>query len=325
MRVKPVPRLLVTRRLPDAVERHLSALFDVTLNPDDRPLSRNALCEAMKSHNALCPTITDRIDADLLSSPGLPVRIIANFGAGLDHIDLAAASHAGIVVTNTPDALTDATADLALLLMMMAARRAGEGERELRAGHWAGWRPTHMLGQGLGGKLLGLVGFGRIAQATAARAAACGMRIAYFSRSAAPADVAARLSATRTASLEGLAQAADVLSLHVPGGSDTRHLVDARLLARMKPTALLINTARGSVVDEAALADALSTGRIAAAGLDVYEREPAVHPGLLNLDNVVLLPHLGSATIETRTAMGLQVAANLEAFFKGQEPPNRMA
>lgn len=307
------------------MERHLSALFDVTMNHDDAPLSRAALCEAMTRHDALCPTITDRIDADLLATPGMRVRIIANFGAGLDHIDLAAAGHAGIVVTNTPDALTDATADLALLLMMMAARRAGEGERELRAGRWAGWRPTHMLGQGLRGKLLGLVGFGRIAQATAARAAACGMRIAYYSRNAAPAGVVARLSATRAASLAELAASADVLSLHVPGGSDTRHLVDARLLARMKPTALLVNTARGSVVDEAALADALKTGRIAAAGLDVYEQEPAVHPGLLNLDNVVLLPHLGSATIETRTAMGMQAATNLEAFFQGQEPPNRIA
>jgi lactate dehydrogenase-like 2-hydroxyacid dehydrogenase len=319
------PRLLVTRRLPAAVEQHLEAHFDARLNESDDPPDRAALAAAMTEYDAILPTITDRFDAELLSAPGSRVRIIGNFGAGIEHIDLDAARAAGIVVTNTPDALTEATADIAILLMLMAARRAGEGERELRAGRWTTWRPTHMLGQTLTGKTLGLVGFGRIAQATAARAAAFGLQIIYFSRSAAPAEVEARLGAVRVGTLEDLAAAADIVSLHVPGGNATRHLVDAGLLARMKPTAILVNSARGPVVDEAALAAALQSGQIAAAGLDVYEHEPKVHPDLLALENVVLLPHLGSATIETRTAMGMQAAANLDAFFAGAEPPNRVA
>jgi lactate dehydrogenase-like 2-hydroxyacid dehydrogenase len=318
------PRLLVTRRLPAAVEEHLREHFDVRLSDSDQELDRAELEAAMTDFDALMPTITDRIDAPLLTSPGTRVRIVANFGAGIEHIDLNAARAAGIAVTNTPDALTDATADFAILLMLMAARRAGEGERELRGGRWDGWRPVHMLGQALTGKTLGLVGFGRIAQATAVRAAAFGMRIRYHSRSAATPETEARLNATRAASLEALVAEADFLSLHVPGGPETRHLVDAALLARMKPTAILVNSARGSVVDEAALAAALRERRISAAGLDVYEREPEVHPALLALENVVLLPHLGSATVETRTAMGMQAAANLTAFFAGREPPNRV-
>jgi lactate dehydrogenase-like 2-hydroxyacid dehydrogenase len=319
------PRLLVTRRLPAAVEEHLRAHYDVRFHADNGPLPHAELASAMSEYDAILPTITDRFDADLLATPGASVRIIANFGAGFEHIDLDAARQAGILVTNTPDALTEATADIAILLMLMAARRAGEGERQLRAGKWTGWRPVHMLGQTLTGKTLGLVGFGRIAQATAARAAAFGMRIIYHSRRPAAAEIEAQFGAQRTDSLEALAEQADVLSLHVPGGEATRHLIDAALLARMKPTAILVNSARGSVVDEVALADALAQGRIAAAGLDVYEREPSVHPQLLELENVVLLPHLGSATIETRTAMGMQAAANLEAFFAGREPPNRVA
>jgi lactate dehydrogenase-like 2-hydroxyacid dehydrogenase len=244
----------------------------------------------------------------------------------VDHVDLAAARAAGIIVTNTPDVLTDATAELAILLMLMAARRAGEGERQLRAGQWGGWAPTHMIGQSIVGKILGLVGFGRIAQTTAGRArAGFGMKIAYYSRSRAPAEIEAKLDARYVPSLEALAGEADILSLHTPGGAETRHLIDAALLARMKPSAILVNTARGTVVDEAALADALSTRRIAAAGLDVYEKEPQVHPALLTLENAVLLPHLGSATIETRVAMGMRAAANLEAYFDSKEPRDRVA
>jgi lactate dehydrogenase-like 2-hydroxyacid dehydrogenase len=319
------PRLLVTRRLPEAVEAYLSERFEADLNADDVPLSRAALAEAMTRYDAICPTITDRIDAELLSAPGATVKILGNFGAGFEHIDLAAAKRAGIAVSNTPDALTDTTADLAILLMLMAARRAGEGERELRDGRWTGWRPTHLIGQGVGGKTLGLVGFGRIAQATAKRARAFGMRIRYFSRTRASETIEAACDASPAETLQALAAEADILSLHVPGGAATRHLIDAPLLARMKPHAILINTARGPVVDEAALADALAEGRIGAAGLDVYEQEPAVHPTLLTCERAVLLPHLGSATIETRTAMGMQAAANLEAFFEGREPPNRVA
>ena len=319
------PRLLVTRRLPEAVEAHLSARFEADLNADDTPLGRAALADAMTRYDAILPTITDRLDAELLAIPGATVRILGNFGAGFEHIDLAAAWAAGIAVTNTPDALTDATADLAILLMLMAARRAGEGERELRDGRWTGWRPTHLIGQGVTAKTLGLVGFGRIAQATAKRARAFGMRIRYVSRTRASETIEAACDATPADTLEALAAEADVLSLHVPGGAATRHLIDAPLLARMKPHAILINTARGPVVDEAALAEALAQGRLGAAGLDVYEREPAVHPALLACERAVLLPHLGSATIETRTAMGMQAAASLEAFFDGREPPNRVA
>lgn len=313
------PRLLVTRRLPATVEARLRERYDTDFTIDDQPLDRTALVAAMTRYDALLPTITDRIDADILGTPGATVRILANFGAGLDHVDLAAARAAEIIVTNTPDALTDATADLAITLMLMASRRAGEGERELRAGRWTGWRPTHLIGQGLAGKTLGLVGFGRIAQATAARARAFGMRIAYYNRSAVDAADARCLP-----SLEALAEVADILSLHVPGGSATHHMIDAALLARMKPGAILVNTARGSVVDEAALAAALRSGGIAGAGLDVFEHEPQVHADLLACENAVLLPHLGSATIETRTAMGMQAADNLDAWFAGREPPNHV-
>jgi lactate dehydrogenase-like 2-hydroxyacid dehydrogenase len=319
------PSVFVTRQLPPAVERRLAGLFPTALNASDEPVAPEALEAAMCEHDALVSTITDRIDAELLATPGLRVRIIANFGAGTDHIDLDAARKAGIVVTNTPDALTEATAELAILLMLMAARRAGEGERLLRAGGWTGWCPTHMMGQGLTGRTLGLVGFGRIARSTAAKARGLGMTVRYFSRSRAPAEVEEHLEATPSESLEDLAAVADVLSLHVPGGPATQHLVDRQLLSRMKPTAILVNTARGSVVDEVALAEALAAGSIAAAGLDVYEREPEIEPRLLSLPNVVLIPHLGSATIEARTAMGMQAVDNLEDYFAGREPRNRVA
>lgn len=318
----PRPRLLVTRRLPQPVEDHFRAQYDVDLNAGDAPMDRAALIAAMTRYDAICPTITDRFDAEILATPGASVKILANFGAGHEHIDLEAAKRAGIAVTNTPDVLTDATADIAILLILMASRRAGEGERELRAGQWTGWRPTHMIGQGLSGKVLGLVGYGRIARATAKRARdGFGMQIAYHGRrEAADAD-----GADYHPTLASLMAAADIVSLHVPGGAETRHMIDAAALAAAKPGQVIVNTARGSAIDEAALAAALAEGRIAAAGLDVYEREPAVHPALLALENVVLLPHLGSATIETRTAMGLRAAANLEAFFAGRELPDRVA
>ena len=320
-----IASVLVTRRLPQAVERRLTGLFRTVLNESDEPLGREVLEAAMREHDALVSTITDRIDAALLGIKGRRVRIIANFGTGTDHIDVAAAKEAGIVVTNTPDALTDATAELTILLMLMAARRAGEGERILRAGDWKGWGPTHMIGQGLTGRTLGLVGFGRIGQSTAAKARGLGMSVRYFSRSRVSAEIEDRLEATAVESLEDLASEVDILSIHVPGGSSTHHLVDGQLLARMKSTAILVNTARGSVVDERALAEALAEGRIAAAGLDVYEQEPEVEPILLSLPNVVLLPHLGSATIEARTAMGMQVVDNLEDYFAGRTPRNRVA
>lgn len=319
------PALYVTRRLPEAVERHLRAHWDVTLNAGDQPPTPEQLAAAMAGHDALLPTITDRIDAALLGRPDRRVRIIANYGAGVDHIDLDAARAAGVVVTNTPDVLTEATAEIAILLMLMASRRAGEGERELRDGRWTGWRPSHLIGQGLAGRTLGLVGFGRIGQATAAKARGLGMRIRYASRSRAAPEVEAALGAERAASLQALAADSDVLSLHVPGGEATRHLVDAALLSVMPRHAIVVNTARGSVIDEAALAEALAEGRIAGVGLDVYEHEPVVHPGLLAHPRAVLLPHLGSATIEARTAMGMRAVANLDAFFRREAPGDRVA
>lgn len=316
------PKILISRRWPEAVEARLSARYDVTLNEGDRPLTLDQLRAAMTEYDALCPTVSDKVPAEVLSTPGARVRIIANYGAGHEHIDLDAARAAGLVVTNTPDVLTDATAELALLLMLMAARRAGEGERELRAGDWTGWRPTHLLGQSLAGKTLGLVGYGRIARATAERArAALGMRIAYHSRRRAEDEDGAVYYDT----LEALAEASDVLSLHTPGGPQTHHLIDAALLKRMKPSAILINTARGSVVNEDDLAAALHDGAIAAAGLDVYQGEPAINPALLAAPNAVLLPHLGSATLETRTAMGMRVADNLDRFFDGEPLLDRVA
>jgi lactate dehydrogenase-like 2-hydroxyacid dehydrogenase len=309
------PRILITRRWPEAVEQRLAARYDVALNETDTPLTLDQLRAAMGEYDALCPTVSDKVPAEVLSAPAARVRIIANYGAGFEHIDLGAAKAAGLVVTNTPDVLTDATAELAVLLMLMASRRAGEGERELRAGQWTGWRPTHLLGQSLAGKTLGLVGYGRIARATAQRArAALGMELAYYSRRRATDEDGATYHDT----LESLATTSDVLSLHTPGGPETHHLVNAALLARMKPTAILINTARGSVVNESDLAQALTDGVIAGAGLDVYQGEPKVDPVLLDAPNLVLLPHLGSATLETRTAMGMRVADNLDRFFDGE-------
>lgn len=315
------PRILLTRRWPEAVEARLAASYAVTLNETDVPMDAAALAQAMRDHDALCPTVTDKITRDVILTESRRARIIGNYGAGFEHIDLDAAREAGIAVTNTPDVLTDATADIAMTLILMATRRAGEGERELRAGEWIGWRPTHLLGRSLRGKVLGLVGYGRIARAVAERARAFGMEIVVHSRSRAG-DVP---EVSYHASLDSLLRAADVVSLHAPGGAETRHMIDAATLKAMKRDAVLVNTGRGTLIDETALAEALKTGTIAAAGLDVYEREPAVEAALTDLPNAVLLPHLGSATLETREAMGMKVADNLDAFFAGREPFDRVA
>lgn len=318
-------RILVTRRWPEAVERQLVETYGATLNVEDRPLDRAAFVAAMRDYDVICPTVSDRLPAEVIETPDRRAKLIANYGVGVDHIDLEACRRAGVAVSNTPGVLTDATADIALTLMLMATRRAGEGERELRAGQWTGWRPTHLLGASLKGRLLGLVGFGRIAQATAERARAFGMEIAYYSRNRAAPEVEARLGARHVATLDALIAEADVVSLHVPGGAETRHLIDAAAIARMKPGAYLINTARGDVVDSDALAAALAERRIAGAGLDVYTGEPNVPAALTALENVVLLPHLGSATVETRTAMGMRALANVEAWAKGEALPDRVA
>jgi len=319
------PKVLVTRRWPAEVEHALQQRFEVTLNPTDRPLGAAELALAMDEYDVLCPTVSDAIDADVIGDGGR-VRLIANYGVGFDHIDLAAAKARGIAVTNTPGVLTDATADIALTLLLMAARRAGEGERELRDWRWSGWGPTHMVGSALKGKVLGLVGMGRIAVATARRAHhGFGMKIAYYGRRECDPAVAAELGAEFYPSLHTLLRAADFVSLHVPGGAATANLIDAEALAQMKPGAYLINTARGGIVDHDALADALDGGRLAGAGLDVYPHEPHVPRALLGLENVVLLPHLGSANAETRIAMGMKALANVEAFAKGAPLPDRVA
>jgi lactate dehydrogenase-like 2-hydroxyacid dehydrogenase len=318
-------RVLVTRRWPEEVERALRERFDVTLNDGDAPLNQAELAAAMGEYDVLCPTVSDRIDAGVIGG-GDRVKLIANYGVGFDHIDLAAAKTKGIAVSNTPGVLTDATADIALTLILMAARRAGEGERELRAGQWSGWRPTHLIGSALHGKVLGLVGMGRIAVATARRAKhGFGMRIAYFGRRECEPAAAAELEAKFYPDLSALLAASDFVSLHVPGGAETANLIDADALAAMKPGAYLINTARGGIVDHGALADALRAGTIAGAGLDVYPHEPQVPEALLALENVVLLPHLGSANAETRIAMGMKALANVEAFTNGEPLPDSVA
>lgn len=318
-------RILVTRRWPDPVERALRERFDVRFNETDTPMSQGDLAAAMAAYDVLCPTVSDRIDAEVIAG-GNRVKLIANYGVGFDHIDLAAAKAGDIAVSNTPGVLTDATADIALTLMLMAARRAGEGERELRSGRWSGWRPTHLIGSALHGKVLGLVGMGRIAVATARRARhGFGMRIAYFGRRECDPAVAEELGAEFHSGLHSLLGAADFVSLHIPGGAETANLIDARALAAMRPGGYIINTARGGVIDHDALADALRSGHLAGAGLDVYPEEPKVPEALLALENVVLLPHLGSANAETRIAMGMKALANVEAFANGEPLPDRVA
>jgi lactate dehydrogenase-like 2-hydroxyacid dehydrogenase len=317
------PRVVVTRRLPAPVEEELAHRFDVELNTDDQPLGRAGLERALGRADALLCTVTDRLTAEVLGVEPLRARILANYGVGFNHIDLDAARRRGLTVTNTPEVLTDDTADDAVMLLLMVARRAGEGEREVRAGRWTGWRPTHLLGTKVSGKTLGLVGFGRIARAVAARAAGFGMRVLYHDPYPPPAGTTAGLG-TAVAALDDLVGQVDFLSLHCPATPETRHLMDARRLALMRRTAFLINTARGDVVDEAALVAALRAGTLAGAGLDVYEREPTVSPELLAMENVVLLPHLGSATQETRVAMGLRALENLRAFFDGATPRDKV-
>ena len=321
MSSKPV--VMVTRRLPGPVEERLLSLFDARCNPADTPFDEPAMRRAMKDADAVVCTVSDRLPAAVLEVAGRRARIVANYGVGYNHIDLEAARRAALVVTNTPGVLTEDTADLAIALVLMVARRLGEGERQLRAGAWTGWRPTHMMGARVTGRTLGIVGMGRIGRAVAIRArAGFGMRVLYYNRS--PVAELERAGAEPRETIEALLAESDFVSLHVPATPETRHLIDAARLACMKRSAFLINTARGDVVDESALEAALRGGTIAGAGLDVYEREPQVHGGLLDLENVVLLPHLGSATTESRIAMGEKVIENLVAFFAGRSPPDRV-
>ncbi len=319
------PLVVVTRRLPEPVETQLAREFDARLNADDHPLATAELTEALRTADALLPTVTDRLTAEVLGVEPLRARILANYGVGFNHIDTRAAKARGVVVTNTPDVLTDDTADDALMLLLMVARRGAEGDRHVRSGAWTGWRPTHMLGTRVSGKTIGLIGLGRIGRAVAHRARhGFGMRVIFHDPYPPPPAVVAELGAEPKDSVDDVLREADFVSLHSPATPETHHLIDARRLALMKRGAFLINNARGDIVDEAALVAALKRGTIAGAGLDVFEREPAVAPELLTMENVVLLPHLGSATQEARVAMGLRALDNLKAFFSGAQPRDRV-
>ena len=318
--------MFVVRRLPPTIESALSARYDVDLNRTDETYPIERVVSAAREFDALVPTVVDDVPAAVFENKPSQLKIVANFGVGFDRIDLASARRHGVIVTNTPGVLTEDTADLAMMLLLAAARRASEGERQLRAGKWHGWRPTHMLGTRVNGATLGIVGFGRIGAAVARRAhRGFGMRVLFVSPRTPDARAVAAANAERCATLEELLERSDFVSLHAPARDDTHRMLDARRIANMRPGAILVNTARGDLVDEEALVDALELGALAAAGLDVYEREPAVSEQLLALDNVVLLPHLGSATTTSRVAMGERVLANLDAFFRGEPPPDRIA
>jgi glyoxylate reductase len=316
-----VPRIAVTRRIPEPGLELLRGAGEVWLSPHDRPLTPPELHEAVPGADALVTLLHDRIDAGVLDAAGGQLRCVANVAVGFDNVDVAAATERDVVVTNTPGVLTEATADLAMALILAVTRRIGEAERLVRAGHRWSWDMFFMLGMGLAGKTLGVVGLGGIGRAVARRAVAFGMTVVYAAPRPAPADVERSLGGARHVPLVELLAGADVVSLHCPLTPETRHLIDARALRLMRPSAFLVNTARGPVVDEAALVAALRAGGLAGAGLDVYEREPEVHPALLELENVVLLPHLGSATVETRTAMAVLAAENVVAVLEGRRPP----
>lgn len=311
-------KLLITRPLPDAVMQAARGRFDVTARDSTLPLTAEELRSSLRDFDAILPTLGDLYTAQVFADVPAPrARLLANFGVGFNHIDVAAARAAGLAVTNTPGAVTDATADIALTLILMTARRAGEGERLVRAGQWQGWHPTQMLGLHVTGKTLGIIGMGRIGKAIARRAHhGFGMEITYYNRSEAEPGLPAR-----AVSLDQ-AMGADVVVVAVPGGPATRHLINAERLAQMKPGAILVNIARGDVVDEAALVAALQAGQLGGAGLDVYEHEPRIHPALLTMEKVTLLPHLGTAALEVRNAMGLMAVDNLVAFAAGRPLPN---
>ena len=316
-------RVLIARNLPERVVEEARSLFDITYRNRPDPMSREEMVESLLDFDGVLPTLGDRYSAGVFAASAaageVRARILANFGVGYNHIDIAAARSAGLVVTNTPGAVTDATADVALTLMLMSCRRAAEGERLVRSGGWQGWHPVQMLGLHMTGKTVGILGMGRIGQAIARRAHfGFGMTVAYASRS----EKTLEFAALYVKSAVDLAAQVDVLVIAMPASPETHHAVDAEILGAMKPTAHLVNIARGDIVDETALIDALQAGRIAGAGLDVYEHEPDVPAALRALDNVTLLPHLGTATLEVRESMGRMAVANLRAFFAGEAVPN---
>jgi len=321
---KKKPLVVVTRRLPDVIETRMMELFDCRLNVDDEPMNPGRMVEAMKGADVLVPTVTDRIDAAVLSQAGPDLKLIASFGTGVDHIDLKTARQRGITVTNTPGVLTEDTADMTMAMMLALPRRLAEGERLVRSGHWTGWGPTSMLGHRIWGKRLGIIGMGRIGQAVARRARGFGLAIHYHNRRRVHPDIEAELEATYWESLDQMLSRMDIVSIHCPHTPATYHLLSARRLNLLGSQAYIVNTSRGEVVDENALARLLESGDMAGAALDVFEHEPAINPKLMKLDNVILLPHMGSATIEGRIAMGEKVIINIKTFADGHTPPDRV-
>lgn len=320
----PNPTVVVTRELPDTVMNRLEALFDTRNNRGDWPMSHDELAAAMAQADVLVPAVTDTIDAALIESAGDRLRLIANFGAGVNHIDLGAARRRGIIVTNTPGVLTEDTADMTMALIVSVPRRLAEGEKLVRSGQWSGWSPGGMLGYRIGGKALGIVGMGRIGQAVARRARAFGLSIHYHNRHRLPAVLEAQLGATWHPALDDMLGAIDILTIHTPLNADSRDLIDARRIGLLRPHVFVINASRGGILDEDALVDALEKGRLAGAGLDVWRHEPEIDPRLLALPNVVMTPHMGSATYEGRVASGERVIANIRMWADGHRPPDQV-
>ncbi|MBI1208573.1 MAG: D-glycerate dehydrogenase [Azospirillum sp.] len=321
---KKKPLVVVTRKLPDAIETRMMELFNTRLNIDDLPMAAAELADAVGAAEVLVPTVTDRIDRAVIEAAGPQLKLIASFGTGVDHIDLAAARARGITVTNTPGVLTEDTADMTMALILAVSRRLAEGERLVRAGTWKGWGPTTMLGHRIWGKRLGIIGLGRIGQALARRARGFGLAIHYHNRRRVHPDIEGELEATYWESLDQMLTRMDVISVNCPHTPATYHLLSARRLELLREHCIVVNTSRGEVIDENALARVLAEGRIAGAGLDVFEHEPAINPKLLRLDNVVLLPHMGSATIEGRLDMGEKVIINIKTHVDGHTPPDRV-
>ncbi len=318
------PKIIVTRRLPDGVHERLTELFGAQLNMDDRPFDKAALMKAVKTADVLVPTVTDVIDKDVINAAGPQLKLIANFGAGTDHIDRAGAHEKGIIITNTPGVLTEDTADFVMALILAVPRRLVEADRLTRAGGFTGWTPTGILGSRVRGKKLGIVGMGRIGQAVARRARAFGLGVHYHNRRPVSAPIENELGARYWEDLDAMLAAVDIVTINCPSTAETRHLIGAKRLALMPKHGVIINTSRGEIIDEAALAAALKSGGIAGAGLDVYENEPDIHPGLLELPNVILAPHIASATHESRLEMGEKVMINIRALFDGHRCPDRV-
>ncbi|MEM6856352.1 MAG: D-glycerate dehydrogenase [Pseudomonadota bacterium] len=318
------PRVVVTRQLMPSVEERMSELYDTVLNPEDTPMSEEALIEAMQDCDVLVPTVTDKITSEMIAAAGDRLGLIASFGAGTEHIDLKAAAQRKILVTNTPGVFTDDTADIAMAAIIGVPRRIREGTQLVRRGEWTGWAPSGLLGRKLGGKVLGIIGMGRIGQAVAHRARAFGLEVAYSNRKRLPEAIESMLGARYVADVDTLVAEADILTLHCPLTPETRGLMDARRIALMRTGASIINTARGELIDEEALIEALHEGRLAGAGLDVYRDEPNVARGLLDHPNVMTLPHIGSATAEGREASGEKVIANIRFWADGHRPPDQV-